>query len=275
MTNLNQNNILLDNHKLVYYEKGNGVPILFIHGISTYSFIWRKVAPYFINKYRVIVVDLLGCGNSDLITDISFGIANHARFMFMLTEKLGIKKFHLVSHDVGGGIAQVMSVIKPKVLLSVTLINTVAYDFWPVQPIISMRIPIVRQLAIATLDLWTLKLIVKRGLFYDRSFTSELLELFRTPFKSKAGRQAFLHFASCLNNEDLLDITDSLHQLDTNFLVIRGGCDYYLSSSIAEKLVNNLKKCESVIIPTAGHYAMEDEPLVISNKLLEFIKRHD
>lgn len=133
MVNLVENSVLLDKHKLVYYETGQGIPILFVHGITTYSFIWRKVVPYFVKDYRVIVVDLLGCGHSDLRTDISFGIANQARFLWMLLDKLGIEKLHVVAHDVGGGVAQIMSVVRPGALLSVSLLNAVAYDFWPVQ----------------------------------------------------------------------------------------------------------------------------------------------
>ena len=52
MKDLIQKSIELEGHKLVYYEGGEGVPILFIHGISTYSFIWRNIAPEFINDYR-------------------------------------------------------------------------------------------------------------------------------------------------------------------------------------------------------------------------------
>ena len=182
----------------------------------------------------VIVVDLFGCGQSDLRTDISFSLANHARFLMILLDKLNIDDFHIVSHDVGGGIAQIMSATQPQRIISATLINTVAYKFWPVQPIIAMRTPIIRQLAAATLDAWSLKLIVKRGLYHTNSFTNELLELFKAGIQSKAGRKAFLHFAHSLNNEDLTSISDQLHQINVPFLIIRGAADVYLSSAITQ-----------------------------------------
>ncbi|WP_075591161.1 alpha/beta fold hydrolase [Labilibacter marinus] len=275
MTDLIKNKVWLDDREFVYHEGGEGTPILFIHGISTYSFIWRKVIPYFIPNYKVIVIDLLGCGDSDLRTDVSFGLINQAKYMHLLMEALKHPKYHLISHDVGGGIAQVMSVQKPETLLSVSMINSVAYDFWPVQPIVSMRTPVLRQLAIATLDTWTLKIIIKKGLYHSNSNTAELFEYFRKPFKTKEGRKAFLHFASSLDNADLLNISDDLHQSNLNFLIIRGETDAYLSTSITQKLVENLKHCESNIIPTAGHYAMEDEPEMIANILTEFIEKHE
>ena len=75
--------------------------------------------------------------------------------------KLGYFKFHLVGHDLGGGISQIMAVNKPNSIIDLTLINSVAYDYWPVQPIIAMRTPIIRQIAMASLDFGTFKIIVQ------------------------------------------------------------------------------------------------------------------
>ncbi len=275
MKSLKEKNVSLEDHKLVYYEAGHGIPILFIHGISTYSFIWRKIIPGFWDNYKVIVVDLLGCGKSDLRTDISFSLTNHARFLFQLMDKLHLDRFHIVSHDVGGGIAQIMSTSQPLKIISTTLINTVAYKFWPVQPIISMRTPIIRQLAAATLDSWSLKLIVKRGIYHSKLVDEELLNLFKKGIQSKDGRKAFLHFAHCLNNNDLVQISDKLHTIDVPFLIIRGAADVYLSSAITQELINNLKKCDHKIIPTAGHFAQEDEPRVIIEEISNFIQLNE
>ncbi len=275
MKSLNEKSLLLDDHKLVYYEAGHGVPILFIHGISTYSFIWRKIIHGFWDNYKVITIDLFGCGKSDLRTDISFSISNHARILIRLMDYLKIKRFHIVSHDVGGGIAQIMSSTHPQKIISTTLINTVAYNFWPVQPIISMRTPIIRQLAAATLDSWSLKLIVKRGLYHGSFLNDELLNLFKKGIQSKEGRKAFLHFAQCLNNNDLMSISDKLHSIDVPFLIIRGAADVYLSSAITQELVNNLKRCEHKIIPTAGHFAQEDEPQLLIEEISNFIQMNE
>ncbi|MCW3804220.1 alpha/beta fold hydrolase [Plebeiibacterium marinum] len=275
MEGLVQKSLMIQDHELNYYEAGTGTPVLFVHGISTYSFIWRKIVPSFVDLYRVIVVDLFGCGRSDLRVDISYSLSSHASYLHQFMAKLNIDKFHLVSHDVGGGIAQIMSVMHPDRIKSATLINTVAYNFWPVQPIISMRTPIFRQFAAATLDLWTLKLIVKRGLYHPGAFTEELVELFRSGINSKPSRKSFLHFAKCLNNNDLMSIVDELHNLDTPILIIRGVKDVYLGAAITHELVKNLKNCTGIRIETAGHYAQEDEPGVIIKEVKNFLELNE
>lgn len=45
---------------------GNGPPMLFVHGFGCDQNMWRSLAPHFAQRFRVILVDLVGSGNSDL-----------------------------------------------------------------------------------------------------------------------------------------------------------------------------------------------------------------
>jgi len=261
---------IVSGYNLNYYRAGAGEPIVLIHGITTYSFIWRRIVPLLKLKYDVITIDLFGCGNSDKPLDFSYSIKNHTNFLHEFITSLGIKKFHLVGHDIGGGIAQRYAVKNPSFLYDLTLLNSVAYDFWPVQPIIAMRTPIIRQLAMATLDFITLKLIVKRGLFHKERVSEELIALFWEQMKTKEGRKAFLHFAKSLNNADLMEIEGDIRKLSLPVLIIRGSADPYLSSEIANKLHSEIPNSRLEILPTAGHFVQEDEPEEIAELILSF-----
>ena len=151
-------------HEIAYHSVGEGEPVLLVHGIMTYSFIWRKIVPLLKDHYRVISVDLLGCGASDKPLAVSYSVHQHASLLKDFADTLELDAFHFVGHDVGGGIGQIFAVRYPEAIADLTLINTVAHNFWPVQPIIAMRTPIIRQLAMATLDAGALRLIVRRGL---------------------------------------------------------------------------------------------------------------
>jgi haloalkane dehalogenase len=39
---------------LAYYRRGRGEPLLLVHGITTYSFIWRRVGPLLEKLHREI-----------------------------------------------------------------------------------------------------------------------------------------------------------------------------------------------------------------------------
>ncbi len=53
--------------EMVYHESGEGKPLVFLHGIGggASSWVWSKVAPAFVGRYRVIVPDFVGWGDSE------------------------------------------------------------------------------------------------------------------------------------------------------------------------------------------------------------------
>lgn len=261
----------ISGHNLNYYRTGSGEPLLLVHGITTYSFIWRRIVPLLKPKYDVITIDLLGCGDSDKPLSLGYSIKDHAKLLLEFITSLGIEKFHFIGHDVGGGIGQRFAVENPEFLYDLTLLNSVAYDFWPVQPIIAMRTPVIRQLAMAALDLVTLKLIIKRGIYYKERITQELIELFYNPLKTKEGRKAFLHFAKSLNNQDLMEIEDELKKLTVPVLIIRGDADPFLSSEIVKRLHSDIENSRMEIIPNGSHFIQEDLPEKVSELILDFI----
>lgn len=264
----------VDGHRIAYHRSGAGPTILLVHGITTYSFIWRRLVPLLEPKYDVIAIDLLGCGDSDMPLDTSYSIQDHATRLREFVDVLGIQKLHFVGHDLGGGIGQIFAVRFPERLYDLTVINSVAYDFWPVQPITALRTPIVRQLMLASFDLGTFRLVVNRGLYHKDRVTRELMDLFTAPMKTSLGRKAFMHFARCLDNHNLTDIAEDLRHLRVPLLILSGDADPYLSSSIAEKLHAEVPGSRLERIATASHFIQEDEPEWIAHHLREFMGQH-
>ncbi len=260
-------------YQLNYFRQGKGDTIVFVHGITTYSFIWRKIIPFFIRDYDVIAIDLLGCGDSDIPLKEDFSLKHQSELLKKFADILDLKKIHLIGHDVGGGVAQIFAVNYPKLLYDLILINSVAYNFWPVQPIVAMRTPIIRKIAMASLDIGILKLIVKRGLYHEKNLTDELMTLFWKPMKDSLKRKGFLHFAKCLDNKNLTDIEEDLRKLNLPVLIIRGEKDIYLSASIARELNEEIPKSKLIKIETAGHFIQEDEPEQVAKSILKFFNR--
>ncbi len=256
--------------------KGEGKSsMFFIHGITTNSFIWQNIIPYFEHEFKCYAIDILGCGDSSKSLELDYSLNSQAYNISEIIKKLNLGKTNLVCHDVGGGIGQMLAVKYPESVKTLTLINSVAYDFWPVQPIIAMRTPIIRQIAISTLDMGMLKLIVKRGLYHKEKLTPELMQLFENQMKTSAGRKAFLHFARALDKKELLDIADDLTKLEIPVQIIRGDVDVYLSKEISNSLHKNIPNSRLETIFTGGHYLMIDEPETVSSAIWEFYRSLD
>lgn len=262
--------------KIAYHRSGNGPTIVLVHGITTYSFIWRDVAAILEKQFDVVTIDLLGCGESDMPLDVSYAISDHADRLHDFVKALGIEKFHLVGHDLGGGIGQIFSVHHPEMLHDLTLVNSVGYDFWPVQPITALRTPVIRQMMMATFDTATFRLVVKRGLYHKSKLTPELMERFMAPMNTSQGRKAFMHFARCLDNHDLMSIAEKLESLAVPTLVVRGTADPYLGSAISERLNRDLPNSRLESIDTASHFIQIDEPEWLASRIVAFAgERHD
>ena len=50
--------------KIIYYIRGDGPPVLLLHGYPQYSLMWEETALLLSDKYTTIIPDLRGYGES-------------------------------------------------------------------------------------------------------------------------------------------------------------------------------------------------------------------
>lgn len=88
---------------LTYRRTGAGDPLVFLHGWPEWSGIWRKVLPGLEARFDVIAPDLRNFGDSrgDEARDVDHYISD----LEALVDHLGLDRFGIVSHDVGGFLA--------------------------------------------------------------------------------------------------------------------------------------------------------------------------
>jgi pimeloyl-ACP methyl ester carboxylesterase len=252
---------------IAFRREGQGEPMLLVHGITSYSFLWKDMIPLLAGDFDVIAVDLLGCGDSDKPKDADYSLAAQAEILGTLMDILGLEKTHLVGQDIGGGVAQIMAVNSPDRFHTLSLINSVGYDYWPVQPIISMRIPIIRHIAMAALDLGVFRALIDRGFYHREKVDDEMMQLFWRPLRTLEGREGFLRLAMCLDNAQLMRIVDRIHGLELPTLIVRGESDIYLKPVISERLHSGIKNSRLENIKTAGHFTPLDEPEMTAGML--------
>lgn len=260
-------------HTLAFRRAGQGQPVLLVHGITTHSFLFEGVMRRLLvpGGLDLVAVDLLGCGASDRPLDVSYALKDQAELLVRFCAELGLGPVHVVGHDVGGGVGQILAVRHPRLVRSLALINTVGYDHWPVQPISSLRTPVIRQILLAAIDAGAFQLLIRRALFHKDRLTPALMAEFNAPLATAEGRKAFVHFARCLDNANLMEIAADLKRLHLPTTVIWGLADVYLAFAIAERLVADIPGARLVKLPTAGHMATLDEPELVAEALREHL----
>lgn len=267
---MEQQYIKINEHQIAYNRIGRGPTVLFVHGVASHSFLWHDIMTRLADEYDVIAVDLLGCGASDKPENVDYSIAVQADILMELIDKLNLAPLHLVGHDVGGGVVQLMAVKRPEQLIDLTMMNPVGYDYWPVQPITTMRLPVIRGLSASVMNSNMLRMVIRRALYNKNLLTKQLMDKFWQPFTTEEGKKGFFQLIRCINNRLLMDITEKLRQLKLPVLLIRGDADAYLSYKILRDLNNDIPGSRLAHVAKAGHFLQIDEPEKITELLQEF-----
>ncbi len=106
-------------------ENGDGEPVVCLHGVPVSCFLWRKVLPELAARgLRGVAFDLPGLGLAERPGSFDYTWTGLGRFARAAVDALGLERFHLVVHDIGGPIGFELAAAAPDRLRSLTVLNT-------------------------------------------------------------------------------------------------------------------------------------------------------
>src|SRR3989442_735014 len=91
------NYVEVDGSRIHYIDEGQGKPILFLHGMPTWSYLWRNIIPELTKNARCIAPDLIGMGRSDK-PDIAYTVFDHIHYIEKFIDQLNLTDITLVLH---------------------------------------------------------------------------------------------------------------------------------------------------------------------------------
>ena len=121
-------------------EQGEGPTVLCIHGMIGSSFLYRKVlAELAARGLRGVAFDLPGFGLAGRPAGYDYSWTGLGKFCVAAVDELGLGRFHLVVHDIGGPVGFELAAAVPGRIASLTLLNTTidVTDFkspWTMEP---------------------------------------------------------------------------------------------------------------------------------------------
>ena len=129
----------MDHISLHFIQRGEGEPLLLLHGNGEDSSVFSAQMDYFSPKYRVMALDTRGHGKSPRGT-APFSIETFAEDLLDFLDQQGLEKVHLLGFSDGGNIALTFALRHQERLLSLILNGA---DLFPsgVKP--SVQVPIV------------------------------------------------------------------------------------------------------------------------------------
>jgi len=112
------------NGTTLYYEAhGSGEPVMLVPGLGGLGSYWRPQIPALSQRYRLIVHDHRGTGQSEW-AKILYSVDQMAADTLALMNVLGIERAHFVGHSTGGAIGQILAVEAPHRLRTLVLANS-------------------------------------------------------------------------------------------------------------------------------------------------------
>lgn len=265
--------VTVGNARVAYYEEGGGTPLVLLHGCPFSSFIWRKVIPRLSPRYRCLAPDLLGLGDTETPVDADWSLPAQAAMVRGFLDALGIQIAHVVGHDHGGAVAQLLAAAHPERIDRLVLSNAEAYDNWPSaaeRPFLTLaRLPL---LGDVVLWLWSrrwavrLTLIEGKAVHEPKVLTGELLDGYIRANLSDRHRRAkskrFLAGQSDpANNRVTLDLLGGLRRFDHPTLLVWAADDPHFGPEWGERLLHDIPGAVRLeLLPETGHLLMEERP---------------
>jgi len=105
----------------------DGVAVVFVHGNGTTATFWEETMLALPPGFQGLAADMRGYGDTEpLPINATLGLGDMAEDVHGLAQALGLGRYHLVGHSMGGGVAMKCAMAHPEALLSLTLVGTMS-----------------------------------------------------------------------------------------------------------------------------------------------------
>jgi len=242
--------------------------LVFIHGLGSDKDTWLQLTKYLTKKYRIIVPDLPGHGES--IQDLSnnYSIEAQAQHIIELLKILKIKRAHFIGSSMGGAVATKLTYIQPEIVLSLILIDSYGTIKTP-----SYIHNLVEEtghnpmLEINSRDDY--KTMLSLAMVKPPFIPGFMLDVLVENMKEKL----VLNKKILKDSENDSDLSYILPKLKSPSLVIWGAEDNVLHVDNADVFSSELNYCRKVVIERTGHVPMVEEPKITATYITEFINK--
>jgi len=270
--------------RVAYYEEGNGEPVLFLHGCPFSSFVWRKVIPRLSRHYRCMAPDLLGLGDTETLEGADWSLRAQADMVLGFLDTLGIERAHVVGHDHGGAVAQLLAAEHPDKIDRLVLSNAEAYDNWPSKeerPFVrATQIPLLGDIvlwAYSRRPVFRLALKEAKAVHDPRVLSAELLDgyiganLGDRHRRAKTRRFLAGQFDP-ENNRTTMGLLDGLRRFDHPTLLVWAEEDPHFGRAWGERLYRDIPGAVRLdLLPETGHLLMEERPEQFAALVADFL----
>jgi 2-hydroxymuconate-semialdehyde hydrolase len=254
---------------IAYADLGEGPPVLLLHGFPTNADLWRREAWLLAQRMRVIVPDLLGYGMSEKASGTDLSEPAQGGYMKELLLSLKIEELAVVGHDIGGGVAQMLTLDGGLNVRGLVLLDSVCFDAWPIEGVKMIQgatsaqesTEFVEELIRLTFDL---------GVNHKDLLEPDAVDAYIAPWRPDP--PAFFRAARGITGRGLAGRDEELAALDIPTMMIWGEEDPFLGSELGERLGETIPGSTVALLPGCSHFVTEDAPRTVGPLIFEYLR---
>jgi 2-hydroxy-6-oxonona-2,4-dienedioate hydrolase len=248
---------------LPYQRAGVGAPLVLVHGYLGGSSQWGEQVPLLSQHFEVITLDLAGYGMANHLTAPT-DLAEHARNVLATLDHMGIERFHLLGHSMGGMVAQEIASQAPHRVHKLVLYATGPLGCIPgrfetmARSRERLREDGVQRTAKRICATWLLD--------YEASPAYEALSALATQSSEQAA-------SAGLSAMESWDGRERLGRIGQPTLVIWGERDRSYAWSQIEMLWRSIPRASLAVLPSCAHALHLERSALFCTLLVEFLAK--
>ncbi len=268
--------IQIDGHTVFYTMKGEGRPVVFIHGYGAGMWVWEEQIEVLSRWYRVYLLDLIGHGFSDR-PRIPYTPETYVHCLRDFMDEVGIEKAALIGNSMGGGVAWALALLFPERVDRLILIDCVPPDILHQVRNDSFRtlaaikdIPLLPYLVFISRNKNAIKWILHECVSDIKRITPEVVN--RQYELSKIKGTTWVLYSTFKHAHEAMKLKDQLSLIDKPTLFLWGEKDLIFPPGVGESLHQAIKGSKFLRIEKSGHIPMWETPNEVNQAILDFLE---
>ena len=260
MIDISSRHIKVEGHDVHYFTAGKGDPVVVIHGGGGDARTWLRNIEELSSSYTVYAPDLPGYGDSQPLNG-RYYIPELTDFLDDFSDNLGLERFHLVGHSLGGGVALNYALNSPHRIKKLVLVSSLCLGseiaFW------------VRLISVPTLlrFLGAFTLSVFKGIKWVVKKVLKQVE-FVIPFSPASVN---IGGSVATFREQTMILADRFAEVLPPTLLVWGAKDGVVPVRQAYAAAKLIPDCQLKIFEKRGHNVYRDEVTEFSNVVRGFL----
>jgi pimeloyl-ACP methyl ester carboxylesterase len=255
-----------------------GLPLLFLHGIPTWSFLWRDMLDETRLANRSIALDLLGFGLSDKPEIVTPSVPNLASWVerFLAQPDSDTREVGLVAHDFGALVAAELVARNPARYPVLVMLNTsLRPDGWQgVSPLSILRVPQIGELSMRLARSWMLQYAMYPFVNERQRLTPDVAAGYWLPFEAGFDQTLLRLFRDRpFGRSDFTRWREALATYPGRSLILWGSQDPAFGMDNARDLHALLPDARLIPYRHANHFLPEDRPRAAGRVIRAFTNR--